>query len=281
MSHFCHVCGKTFIRTSVFDSHECHQLETECGYLYLIREKEFVLLNQPTYKVGMTIQKPDIRITRIGKYKKGSKLTLLKKVPSHLTQALEKQVIDEFKIFFTQHPKGREFFTGDENAMVNIICDITRASVHSTQQVDQYEVVKTFVHECIRDNPNSSVSRSAVYERFREWCRCNASWIKPKKSTFFAQMTLQLGESIRSQWEGKELLSEEDSEKMIVNTTICDDFRQVVREPGCRLDVDSMGDASRILPSHFYIWSRQGNPPLCESSLVKRAVARCVSVVSQ
>lgn len=101
-------------------------LDYDCGYLYLLREREFLLSGQDTYKFGMTIQKPHTHIARLKKYKKGSEVILVIRVAPHLTCLLEKQVLTTFRNNFVSHPDGTEYFTGDPDAMVNIILSTVR-----------------------------------------------------------------------------------------------------------------------------------------------------------
>ena len=49
-----------------------YNIDEKHGYIYLVRTREFKSLNCQIYKVGMTSQCPDTRITRIHKYTKGS-----------------------------------------------------------------------------------------------------------------------------------------------------------------------------------------------------------------
>jgi hypothetical protein len=54
-----------------------YNIDEKHGYMYLVRTREFKSLNRPIYKVGMTSQCPDTRITRLHKYTKGSEIYLV------------------------------------------------------------------------------------------------------------------------------------------------------------------------------------------------------------
>lgn len=58
-----------------FGNYQYKNLMFEYGYIYLIREREFVLRNEDVYKVGGTVQKtPSLQLKRLSNYKKGSQL---------------------------------------------------------------------------------------------------------------------------------------------------------------------------------------------------------------
>jgi len=44
-----------------------YNIDEKHGYIYLVRTREFKSLNRQVYKVGMTSQCPDTRITRLHK----------------------------------------------------------------------------------------------------------------------------------------------------------------------------------------------------------------------
>lgn len=89
-------------------------------YIYLIREREFIRLNEYTYKVGKTGQTPN---KRMGGYPKGSEVLLYTYVDNHDT--IETIILDKFKITYTQKREyGTEYFYGDKNQMIKTIMDI-------------------------------------------------------------------------------------------------------------------------------------------------------------
>jgi hypothetical protein len=69
----------------------------EKGYIYLLREREFLLRNEDVYKIGSTIQKkPSLRIDRFNKYKKGSQILCLCCCESSNVRGIEKNLIKKF-----------------------------------------------------------------------------------------------------------------------------------------------------------------------------------------
>lgn len=101
--------------------------ETVLAYIYLLREREFVRLNEAVYKHGKTRQKfPCNTISRLNDYKQGSELVMIKQVPEHLVDEIERNITRTFKHCFEGHEDGREYFVGDPFEMMDVIDDIIR-----------------------------------------------------------------------------------------------------------------------------------------------------------
>ena len=73
------------------------------GYLYILREREFVLLNQDVYKLGMTIQGRKLRINRLNAYKKDSELVLAVYCPMNRVADVERSLKRAFCQAFQRH----------------------------------------------------------------------------------------------------------------------------------------------------------------------------------
>ncbi len=87
------------------------------SYIYLIKTRESIKLNEPIYKIGRTSQ---IGLSRLNQYPKGSELLLHIKCPN--CNELEKIISNEFKKKFAQHlDYGIEYFEGDCEQMIDII----------------------------------------------------------------------------------------------------------------------------------------------------------------
>ena len=91
------------------------------AYLYLIREREFILLDQPVFKLGMTVQSASLRFGRFDGYKKGSEAYLVIRCSLDDVAALEQEAKRQFRVAFQKHPDGSEFFTGNPTEMVKIL----------------------------------------------------------------------------------------------------------------------------------------------------------------
>lgn len=83
------------------------------NFVYLIREREFVRLNENVYKLGKTTQLPN---SRLQGYPKSSQVILFIDVfDCHQT---EKRLIQTFdQQFECRRDIGREYYQGDLNAM--------------------------------------------------------------------------------------------------------------------------------------------------------------------
>lgn len=99
--------------------------DNSLGYIYLLREREFLKNKENVYKVGRTIQKEtSLILDRLKAYKKGSELVMIRQVPCLNTIQIETSIVREFRNHFTQHLDGREYFIGNVKQMINIINDI-------------------------------------------------------------------------------------------------------------------------------------------------------------
>lgn len=99
--------------------------ENPVGYIYLLREREFLQNNLQVFKIGMTVQCADPRIRRIHKYKKGSEVVLVMEVYNHkITRLVETEIIKKFQQMFINHNDGHEYFVGCRIKMTKVITDI-------------------------------------------------------------------------------------------------------------------------------------------------------------
>jgi hypothetical protein len=92
------------------------------GYIYLIREREFLQGNQNVYKVGQTIQKgASLQLRRLQDYKKGSELCFVRQLQHGIAREIETKIKREFSNTLTKHPDGHEYFFGDMESMIDVI----------------------------------------------------------------------------------------------------------------------------------------------------------------
>jgi uncharacterized C2H2 Zn-finger protein len=117
--------------------------DTVLAYIYLIREREFVRLNEQVYKHGKTRQKfPCNIINRLNDYKTGSELVMIKQVPEYLVDTIEQNITRTFKYCFERHEDGHEYFVGDPFKMMNIIDDIIREICFNNEERDDDESIE-------------------------------------------------------------------------------------------------------------------------------------------
>lgn len=84
--------------------------DSEIGYIYFLRTREFRLLGRPLYKVGRTSQMPDTKIRRLQEYTKGSEVICLEKCSSTAVKIVEREVMRRLRSEFPPGPDGSEDF---------------------------------------------------------------------------------------------------------------------------------------------------------------------------
>ena len=114
---------------------------TETNYVYIIQEREFVRLDEQTFKIGKTGQNPPWK--RFDGYPKGSKVLLLLEVPEkHL---FERKIINVFKEKYEHMTDyGNEYFNGNVNEMIQDMISIKHNLENSfvpRQEVQQAQPV--------------------------------------------------------------------------------------------------------------------------------------------
>lgn len=99
------------------------------AYIYLIREREFLLRNEPVYKIGRGEQDADRVIKRVAKgYKKGSEIWLTIRCPILQYKDVETSLKNTFRQRFSTHGDGSEYFQGNPREMIKIITEVVNDS---------------------------------------------------------------------------------------------------------------------------------------------------------
>lgn len=111
------------------------------AYIYLLREREFFLLDKKVYKLGMTIQVPSLRIGRFNAYKKDSELLLCIRCPVDKVAAVEQDAKRRFREVFEKHTDGSEFFIGNAIAMTKILTTLVEGAWTDVNDEDVAHVV--------------------------------------------------------------------------------------------------------------------------------------------
>ena len=102
------------------------------NYIYLLQEREFIRLNENTYKIGKT---ETTNLTRFNQYPNGSRLIF--QTICNNCHNIEKKIIKIFKNKFIQKKEyGNEYFNGNYMEMIDII----------------YNIIKNEDYECIINN---------------------------------------------------------------------------------------------------------------------------------
>ena len=106
---------------------------TKLQFVYLIRLREQVRLNENIYKIGKTTQTPN---KRLNGYPKHSELNMFIQVAN--CNKAEKNIIDRFdKVFNNQSQYGREYYKGDISLMRTMLFNIcTELEVSNLRTVE-------------------------------------------------------------------------------------------------------------------------------------------------
>ena len=150
------------------------------GYLYLIREREFLQRDENVYKIGMTVQGPKLRIKRLDAYKKGSELRMVVYCPVERVFETEKVLKNNFRQIFEAHPDGFEYFVGDPVKMTRLIfeevleprnIDLTRRIAEKVEspKLISLNIYQQFVKLFVNDHRKSN-DKACVYFTIKQAC---------------------------------------------------------------------------------------------------------------
>lgn len=134
------------------------------GYIYLI------MMADGVYKVGRTQQDYGTHLKRLKSYPPDSQIVYVSKVQGDVV-SIEGEIIGMFRSEFVKHIRGNEYFTGDENRMVDIIHGVT--TVKPATRLEKHPL-KRFIqsNEVILD-PSRSCPVKELISYFRAWCQRN------------------------------------------------------------------------------------------------------------
>jgi hypothetical protein len=114
------------------------KVKDEKGSIYLLREREFIRLQEPTYKIGRTSRNMKQRFRG---YPKGSELIVSFEVKN--SRQVEKELICMFKVKFIQKVDyGDEYFNGNVNDMLAIMEDYSNGKDISSGKSQKIEPVE-------------------------------------------------------------------------------------------------------------------------------------------
>jgi hypothetical protein len=138
-------------------------------YIYLLREREFIRLNEPTYKIGRTQQNP---YDRFSSYPKGTEIILYIMVDDSVS--LEKQVINTFKKIY-EHKKGygNEYFSGNVSEMIKTIYSVVFKDEKTTTTKTNNENKKIkeeldLTIEKLKSSEEQLIKAKTQYENFKK-----------------------------------------------------------------------------------------------------------------
>lgn len=106
-----------------YKSEEEKNQKIENGYIYMIREYEFIQKEENVYKIGKTLQRGYHTVLNRLKngYDKKSELIFTCQVNTHYLSEIENTIRKKFQKSFIKNKKGREYFEGNKMEMVKEI----------------------------------------------------------------------------------------------------------------------------------------------------------------
>jgi phage/plasmid-associated DNA primase len=136
------------------------------GYIYLIREREFIKMNEEVYKIGRTQQ---TNYNRFKDYPKGSKLIFHIECSNCIT--LEQELIKIFKEKFIQRRDiGIEYFEGNVNIMKEYIYNLCtnhnkHEIIHKDKIIDEQIIIDDDVCELLS---TGHINSAQYYVKYRK-----------------------------------------------------------------------------------------------------------------
>jgi hypothetical protein len=184
-------------------------------YIYLVREREHVLLENECYKIGKTKQEG---IKRLNNYNSGTELILQLKVNN--CDVMEKKIIELFKTKYKLF-EGNETFIGNVELMKEDIWQLCK----NTEKIEIAEknikeiteerikrekdkiqnIISLFVNEKIikTNNPKDKIGKRGLLEEFKFWfMQSYGSEKAPKSDEIFEYMNINFGQVKINGWYG-------------------------------------------------------------------------------
>lgn len=169
--------------------------EIMAEYIYLVREREFLRLGEPTFKVGKTKNEPN---SRLGGYPKGSEVVLFEQV--ECCDIKEKQILERFREVFTPKPEyGAEYFNGNVEKMLREIKNVLFPNVFEAsdpkflqKQIDEVmsrvkkleELLENFISDAQNlENSVKVTTTTEISNRKNECPRCGKAFYNKKALT--------------------------------------------------------------------------------------------------
>lgn len=130
------------------------------GYIYLI------MMADGVYKVGRTFQEFGTHIKRLKSYPADSQIVYVRRTNGDAV-VIEREIIKAFQTEFGIHPRGREFFTGNDTRMVQII-----DAFLVCQYKREFKPLEHFmVSDHIKYGPEFFCPQQVFVSRFFQYCK--------------------------------------------------------------------------------------------------------------
>jgi hypothetical protein len=190
--------------------------------IYLLREREHIMLNNPIYKIGKTKQEG---LTRFSHYPKGSELILHMKVKN--CDLIEREIISLFKKKYSSTEFGNESFKGNELTLKKDIIDIIlneeeNINIQNEKVINMYteeeirqQHISAFISEKIvkTDNEKDKIGKRGLHDGFKQWFELTQGSRKaPKGEELFEYMNKKFGDCKSTGWHGVKFVGDEEDE---------------------------------------------------------------------
>ena len=132
------------------------------GYIYLI------MMADGVYKVGRTEQEYGTHLKRLKSYPADSQIVFVRKTQDAAVN-VESDILEMFKNEFGKHPRGKEYFTGDENRMIELINQAT--NMKPATRLDKHPLKKYIQSGNLVLDPSRYCPLIVFSSEFKIWCR--------------------------------------------------------------------------------------------------------------
>lgn len=166
------------------------------AYIYLIREREFLLRDEPVFKIGRGEQDADRVVKSVATgYKKGSEIWLTIRCPILKYKDVESSLKSTFRERFTQHVDGSEYFSGDPTEMIKFITETVHCA-WSDLAVEEKE--RSEIQSAIEQIEQQIAERKIFFENKRKELTDNWQNYEAAQNSIINQLEQLLAADIRS-----------------------------------------------------------------------------------
>ena len=158
------------------------------GYIYLI------MMADNVYKVGRTFQEFGNHLKRLKSYPADSQIVYVRRTNGDAV-VLEREIIKAFQTEFGSHPRGREFFTGNDTRMVQII-----DAFLVCQYKREFKPLEHFmVSEHLKYGSELFCPQRVFVARFFQYCKDNGFKMVPFTPDLYTDVFEERGIEVRNE----------------------------------------------------------------------------------
>ena len=225
------------------------------NYIYLLQPASSIAKNDPVYKIGRTNR---INFTRFKEYPRGSIIIIQRKC--HNCHVMENILLERFnKLYIHRSDYGREYFQGDDNAMIDTINDECKKYNNSCEVSNDEEELETeeptaaVYCEPINNEQPASLKNSKVHNESKfhcETCHFNSN----NKHNFDVHLntkkhknTIDVNTGNKNKYECKCGKVYSSRQSLSRHRKSCSGKRQLLSNPSESSAVHATADASLVI----------------------------------